>query len=146
MSKMGSHDPFEHLKHKLWPKERPGVKLVVWFPITKRWEPPWFPCVQVACNTPLESSQEGLQLCFKPHSNHKSIRKVMGPQCCKNPSCQNFRTPGTKCHLDVGFVERHIIYYKGEGDGFLQVRVVMSLVNMSSLVVRPRTKSAQTMH
>jgi hypothetical protein len=24
MSKMGSHDPFGHLKHKLWPKERPG--------------------------------------------------------------------------------------------------------------------------
>ncbi len=26
MSKMGLHDPFRHLKHKLWPKERPGVK------------------------------------------------------------------------------------------------------------------------
>jgi hypothetical protein len=25
----------------------------------------------------------------------------------------------TKCHLDVGLVERHIIYYKGEGGGFL---------------------------
>jgi hypothetical protein len=22
MSKMGSHDPFEHLKHKLWSKEK----------------------------------------------------------------------------------------------------------------------------
>ncbi len=29
MSKMGSHDPFEHLKHKLWPKERSGVKLAI---------------------------------------------------------------------------------------------------------------------
>jgi hypothetical protein len=29
MSKMGSHDPFGHLKHKLWPKERPGVKLAI---------------------------------------------------------------------------------------------------------------------
>jgi hypothetical protein len=27
--KMGSHDPFGHLKHKLWSKERPGVKLAV---------------------------------------------------------------------------------------------------------------------
>jgi hypothetical protein len=26
--------------------------------------------------------------------------------------------PGTKCHLDVGLVERHIVYYKGEGGGF----------------------------
>jgi hypothetical protein len=26
MSKMGSHHPFEFLKHKLWPKEGLGVK------------------------------------------------------------------------------------------------------------------------
>jgi hypothetical protein len=29
-----------------------------------------------------------------------------------------FGSPGTKCHLDVGLVERHIIYYKREGGGF----------------------------
>jgi hypothetical protein len=29
MSKMGSHDPFGHLKHKLWPNEGPKVKLAV---------------------------------------------------------------------------------------------------------------------
>jgi hypothetical protein len=29
MSKMGSHDPFGHLKHKLWPKEGLGVKLPI---------------------------------------------------------------------------------------------------------------------
>ncbi len=27
-------------------------------------------------------------------------------------------SPGTKSHLDVGLVERHIVYYKGEGGGF----------------------------
>jgi hypothetical protein len=27
MFEMGSHDPFEHLKHKLWSKEGLGVKL-----------------------------------------------------------------------------------------------------------------------
>ncbi len=27
MSEMGLYDPFGHLKHKLWSKERPGVKL-----------------------------------------------------------------------------------------------------------------------
>jgi hypothetical protein len=26
MSKMGSHCSFGHLKHKLWPKEGPGVE------------------------------------------------------------------------------------------------------------------------
>jgi hypothetical protein len=29
MFKMGSHDPFGYLKHKLWPKEGPGVKLPI---------------------------------------------------------------------------------------------------------------------
>jgi hypothetical protein len=29
MSKMGLHEPFEHLQHKLRKKERPGVKLTI---------------------------------------------------------------------------------------------------------------------
>jgi hypothetical protein len=29
MFEMGSHDPYGHLKHKLWPKEESGVKFVV---------------------------------------------------------------------------------------------------------------------
>jgi hypothetical protein len=33
MSKMGSHDPFGHLKHKLCPKEGPGVKLAIYINI-----------------------------------------------------------------------------------------------------------------
>ncbi len=28
-------------------------------------------------------------------------------------------SPRTKCHLDVGLVERYKLYYKGEGGGFL---------------------------
>jgi hypothetical protein len=55
-------------------------------------------------------------------------------------------SPGTKCHLDVGLVERHKVYYKGEGGGLPQVRAVVSLVNPSLPVARPNTKSAQTMH
>jgi hypothetical protein len=43
---MGSHDPFGHLKHKLWPKEGSRIKLAVWFPTTKSRKSPWFPCVQ----------------------------------------------------------------------------------------------------
>jgi hypothetical protein len=27
MSKMGSHDPFKYLQHKLWQKERPIIKI-----------------------------------------------------------------------------------------------------------------------
>jgi hypothetical protein len=29
MSKMSSHIPFDYLKHKLWPKERPGIKVPI---------------------------------------------------------------------------------------------------------------------
>jgi len=35
MSKMALHEPFGHLQHKLWQKERPRVKLAVWLPTTK---------------------------------------------------------------------------------------------------------------
>ncbi len=52
----------------------------------------------------------------------------------------------TKSHLDVDLVERHIVYYKGEGGGFPQVRVVVSLVSPNLPVARPSTKSALTMH
>jgi hypothetical protein len=45
MFKMNSHDPFGNLKHKLWPKKRSGVKLVVWLPTIKSQELPWFPYV-----------------------------------------------------------------------------------------------------
>jgi hypothetical protein len=37
----------------------------------------------------------------------------------------------TKCHLDVGLMERHKGYYKGEGGGFLLVWAVVSLVSLS---------------
>ncbi len=52
-----------------------------------------------------------------------------------------FGSPKTKCHLDVGLVEKHKVYYKGEGGCFLQVRVVVGFVNLNLLVTRPNTKS-----
>jgi hypothetical protein len=55
-------------------------------------------------------------------------------------------SPRTKCLLDVGFVERHKVYYKGEGGGFPQVQAVVNLMNPSLPVVHFSTKSVQTMH
>ncbi len=63
------HRPFGHLKHKLWLKERSGVKLAVWLPTTKSRESTQFTYVQVTCDIPLESSWWKLQLCFRPHCN-----------------------------------------------------------------------------
>jgi hypothetical protein len=80
MSKMGSHCPFEHLKHKLWPKERSGVKLAVWLPTTKSQESTQFPCVQAVCNIPLEIFWQGLKNFFRPHHNQRFAREVMCPQ------------------------------------------------------------------
>jgi hypothetical protein len=74
----------------------------------------------------------------------------MCPQSCGSLNFGNFETPtwslGTKCHLDVGLMERHKVYYKGEGGEFPQVRAVMSLVSLSLFMARRSTKSAPIMH
>jgi hypothetical protein len=57
-----------------------------------------------------------------------------------------FGSPRTKSHLDVGLVERHKVYYKGEGGGFPQIQAVMNLMSSNFPVARPSTKSALTMH
>jgi hypothetical protein len=51
-----------------------------------------------------------------------------------------FGSPQTKCHLDVGLVQRHKIYYKGEGGGFPHVQAAMSLVSLNLLMAHFSTK------
>jgi hypothetical protein len=86
---MGSHDPFGHLQHKLWPKERPGV----WLPTTGSHESTQFPCMQVVCDMSLESSRRGLQLWFRLHLDRKSTQDLIVLQSCKTPSFSDFGTP-----------------------------------------------------
>jgi hypothetical protein len=93
MSKMASYEPFEHMQHKLWSKEGPGVKLVVWLQTTKIRESTRLWCVQVKCNTPLERSWGELQVCFRPHPNRRSELGVMGSQSPRSPNRDNFETP-----------------------------------------------------
>jgi hypothetical protein len=70
MSEMALHDSFGHFKHKLWPKERSGIKLIVWWlPTTKSQKSPRFSCMQMVCDIPLKNSQRGLKLCFRLHLN-----------------------------------------------------------------------------
>jgi hypothetical protein len=150
MSKMCLHDSFGHLKRKLWPKEKLGVKLAVWLPTAKSQELIRFPCVQVACDIPLEISQWGLQLLFKIYLNRRSRHKVMGPQSRENPNFRNFRTPiwesWDKMSFQCGLLKKHKVYYKGEGGGFPQVWAMVSLVSLSLLVNPANTKSVQIMH
>jgi hypothetical protein len=157
MFEMGSYDPFGHLKHKLWSKEGPKIKLTIWFMTTKSRESPRFPYVQVACDVPLESSWQGIQLCFRPQINQRFVDKVMGPQSWDSHpklgppskitgvptlgiSRLPFGNPRIKCHLDVGPMANHRIYYKGESGGFPQVGAAMSLVNLNFpwLVLAPK--------
>jgi hypothetical protein len=146
MSKMGSHNPFGHSKHKLWSKERLGVKLPIWLPTTKSQEFPQFPYVQVLHNITLKSSRQGLQLCFKLHLNQRFAHKVMSPQSRRSPSCQNFGSLGTKWHLGAGPVASHRVYYKGEATNFPQVQAMVSLVNPNLPVARLSTKSVPILH
>jgi hypothetical protein len=52
MSKMGLHDPFKYLQHKLWPKEWPG----------KSQKSPRFPHVEVASDISLKTLNKGYNL------------------------------------------------------------------------------------
>ncbi len=58
----------------------------------------------------------------------------------------SFGSLGTKCHLDVGLMEKHKVYYKGEGGGFPQIRAVVNLVTLNLPMARLSTKNVPTMH
>jgi hypothetical protein len=95
---MGSHEPFGHLQHKLWQKERSGVKLAVWLLTTKSRESTQPRYVQEECNTPLESSRQELPLFFRPRPNQRFEQRVIVPQSCESPNrdspnCGSFGTP-----------------------------------------------------
>jgi hypothetical protein len=65
-------------------------------------------CVQVECDTPLESSRWELQPCFRPRPNRRTKQKIIVPQSCKSPNRDNFGIPfwesrdkksfGCRCH------------------------------------------------
>jgi hypothetical protein len=107
-----------NLQHKLWSKEGSGVKLPVWLPITKSRESTRFRCVQVECNTPLESSRGELQLWFRPRPNWSLRWEVMNAQSPGSSNRDNFGTPlwefrekkpfGCKCSREL-----QIILYGG---------------------------------
>jgi hypothetical protein len=85
MFKIGLHNLFGHLKHKLWPKEGLGIKLAVWLPTIKSRESTRFACVYVACDLLLKSFWWGLQLFLRLHLNWRSVREVMGPKIARIP-------------------------------------------------------------
>jgi len=102
MSKMGSHCSFGHRKHKLWPKEGPGVEgpgvelpgvRQFWLPTTKSRESTQNTWVQKTCDIPLERSWQDLQLSFRRKINLSSAPKVIRLQSCGSPVGRDFGTP-----------------------------------------------------
>jgi len=146
---MSSHDPFGHLKHKLWPKERSGVKLAVWLPTIKSRESTWFPCMWHTIGKDLN---EGYNFASDLISIRGLHAKLWGPKVTGVLTLGISGLPngslGTKCHLDVGLVERHKVYYKGEGDGFPQVQAVVNFLSPSCpwFVLAPKVLQLCTNH
>jgi len=73
--------------------------------------------------------------------------KLWAPKVAKVPTLGISGLPlgslGTKWHLGASPMAKHIVYYKGEGGGFPQVRVVVSLMSPCLPVVHPCTKRFQ---
>jgi len=141
MFKMSLHDPFGHLKHKLWSKEGLGVKLVVWLSTIKSQEST---LVQVACDISLKISRQDYNFALNLISIKGLHAKLWGPKVAGVPTL----AISTKCHLDVGLVERHKVTYKGEGGGFPQVQAMVSLVSPSCpwFVLAPKVLQLCTNH
>jgi hypothetical protein len=145
MSKMGSHDPFGHLKHKLWLLKKKAdsrsLKVGNW--------PDFLACRWCATYC-WKALDEGYNFASDLISIKGLQRKLWAPKVAGVPSLGisglPFGNPETKCHLDVCLVERHKVYYKGESGGFPQVWAVVNFVSLSLPVAHPSTKSAQTMH
>jgi len=87
------HEPFGHLQPKLWAKEGPGVKLVVWLPTIKSQESTSFRCPILECNTALESSWGELQLWFGPCCDRTLQSGDMNSPSSKILTRDSFGTP-----------------------------------------------------
>jgi len=145
MSKMGSHDPFAYLEHKLWPKERQEIKLAIWFVTIKSQESPQFPCVQVACHIFSKDLDESYNFASDFTSIEGLHTKLWASKVTRalilGISRLSFGSLGTKWHLGASPVTKQWKYYKGEGGGFpkfklcwvLWIRVYPWLVRTSKV-------------
>ncbi len=115
---MGSHDPFGYLKHKLWEKEGPKVKLPIWF---RPWKVENRPD-SLVCRWHVTYCWKALDKGYNFASNLTSIEgldtKFWDSKIARvlilGISGLQLGSPGTKWHLGAGPTAKHIIYYKGK--------------------------------
>jgi len=129
---MASHWQFRHMQPKLWAKEGPGVKLIVWLPTTKSWESTSSRRRLEECDMALKSSRRELQLWFRTRPDPSLGRGAMAAQSSKSLagtlSGLHFGNPNKMCHSDVASATSRKEYYMGEGGDFPRVRAVVSFV------------------
>jgi hypothetical protein len=82
-------------------KRKAESQSAIWFLTTKSQESTWFICMKVTCHILLERSQQGLQLCFRPHLNRRFAQEVIGFQTRRN---HNFKT------LNLGILRQNDIW------------------------------------
>jgi hypothetical protein len=106
--------------------------------------------MQVACDILLKVLDKGYNFALDLILIKGLHAKLWGPKVTGVPTLAisrlSLENPRTKCHLDVGIVDRHIVYYKGEGGGFPLVQDVVCFVSLSLSVAHPNTKSVPIMH
>jgi hypothetical protein len=148
MSKLGSHDPLEYLQHKLWLKERLGIKMPIWFPTTKVKNRPDLLVYRWRATYHWKAFDKGYYFSLDLISIKDFHTKLWASQVARVliSGILGLRSPETKWYLGVSPMARHRGYYKGEGGGFSQVRTVMNLANLCLLMVCLCTKSAPIMH
>jgi hypothetical protein len=153
MPKMGSHCSFEHLKHKLWPKEGAGSRIVNLTPDQKKSR---ILLIYLAADN-VQHTVEKLSMrattLLQTKLRSEVCSRSYGAPKSRESRLAGFReshagVPGEKSHLDVGPVERCIVYYMGEGGGFPRVRAVVSLVCPCCpwLVLTPKVLQLCTNH
>jgi hypothetical protein len=147
MSKTGLHDSFGHLKHKLWPKEGRESHWQFDSRALKVKNQPDFLMCRWRATYRWKALDEGYNFALNLISMRSLHAKLWDPKVARVPTLTilglPLRSPRTKCHLDVGLVERHKIYYKGEGGGLPGHG---ESCGSKLPVALPSTKSAPTMH
>ncbi len=152
MSKMASHRPFRHLKHKLSLKK--GWESNWQFdsrPLNVRNQSDFVVCRQCATCC-WKTVNQGYNFASNLIVIEGLHAKLCAPKVVGVPvvgiSKFPLGSPGTKSHLDVGPVERHKVYYKGEGGGFPQVWAMVNLVSPSCpwFVLTPKVLQLCTNH
>jgi len=145
MSKMGSHDPFEHFNTSYGQKKSQESNWQFDFGSLKVRNCLDFLAWRWCATYHWKALDEGYNFVLDLTLIEGLNTKLWAPKVAGVPTMGILGLPlgnlVTKWHFGAGPVARHKEYYKGEGGGFPQVRAVMSLVSLCLPMVHLCTKN-----